>query len=206
MFVPAPGTALADVGGMTKLILLASLAASGMFAACRHEAPTPQPAPRELPGLGPKPTPVEPTPVPTQLPTTPHTQEGGETHSIAPTDAGTPLPGSEQPSPTGSVNPGPSASNATGAGPTALLETPDTTRRQLHSDDDLILSPSDRAERMPAPSTGAAQPMPSEPGSGEEEPSSIKPDAGILYDAGAPLPPVPDAPPLPTPNDAGKPM
>jgi hypothetical protein len=48
--------------------------------------------------------------------------------------------------------------------------------------------------------------MPSEPGSGEEEPSSIKPDAGILYDAGAPLPPVPDAPPLPTPNDAGKPM
>jgi hypothetical protein len=60
---------------------------------------------------------------------------------------------------------------------------------------------------MPAPATGAAQPMPAEPGSGEEEPSSIKPDAGILYDAGAPLPPVPDAPPLPTPNDAGsKPM
>jgi hypothetical protein len=206
MFLPAPGTRLADVGGMKRFVLLASLTASGMFAACQHEAPTPQPAPRELPGLGPKPTPIEPTPVPTQLPTKPHTHEGGETHPIAPADAGTPLPGSEQPSPAGTVNPGPSASNTTGPGPSAILETPETTRRQLLSDDNLILSPSDRAERMPAPSTGPAQPMPAEPGSGEEEPSSIKPDAGILYDAGAPLPPVPDAPPLPGSRDGGQPM
>lgn len=188
---------------MKKFILLASLAASGMFAACQHEAPTsPQPAPRELPPMGPKPTPIEPTPVPTQLPTAPHTHEGGDTHAIVPTDAGTPQPGAEQPASSGTVTPGPSAT-----GPSALLETPDSTRRQLHSDDDLILSPSDRAERMPAPSTGAAQPMPADPGSdGSETPSSVKPDGGILYDAGAPLPPVPDAGPLPSPSDAGKPM
>ncbi len=36
-------------------------------------------------------------------------------------------------------------------------------------------------------------------------PASIKPDAGILYDAGTPLPPVPDAGPLPI-RDAGHPM
>jgi hypothetical protein len=201
MFANAPGTDLAIAAGMKKFVLLASLVASGMFAACQHDAPTPSPAPRELPGLGPKPTPVEPTPVPTPLP---HTPEGQT--PIVPVDAGTPLPGTAQPTPTGTVNPGPSASNAPSTGDTALFETPQATRRQLHSDDDLILSPSDRAQRMPAPSTGAAQPMPADPGSGEEEPSSIKPDGGILYDAGAPLPPIPDAPPLPTPNDAGKPM
>jgi len=182
---------------MKKLILLASLAASGMFAACRHEAPTPQPAPKELPGIGGKQTPVEPTtPIPTQLPTRPHAHEGGETHAVVPSDAGTPLPGSEQPTPVGAVNPGPSA----------MLEPPETTRRQLHSDNDLILTPSDRAERMPAPATGAAQPMPSEPGGGSEVPSSVKPDGGILYDGGAPLPPVPDAGPLPGSRDGGQPM
>jgi hypothetical protein len=182
---------------MKKFILLASLVASGMFAACQHEAPTPQPAPRELPGMGGKPTPVEPTtPIPTQLPTKPRVNEGGETHAVVPTDAGTPLPGTAQPTPNGTVNPGPSA----------LLESPDTTRRQLHSDDDLILTPSDHAQRMPAPATGAAQPMPSEPGNGSETPSSVKPDGGILYDAGAPLPPVPDAGPLPNVRDAGQPM
>jgi hypothetical protein len=37
-------------------------------------------------------------------------------------------------------------------------------------------------------------------------PASIKPDAGILYDAGAPLPPIPDAGPLPNVRDAGQPM
>jgi hypothetical protein len=191
---------------MKKLILLASLAASGMFAACQHEAPTPSPAPRELPGMGSKPTPIEPTPVPTQLPTKPHSHEGGEIHPVAPTDAGTPL-GTEQPSPTGTVNPGPSAANVPSSGvETALFETPDTTRRNLHSDDNVILTPSQRAQRMPAPTTGAAQPMPSEPGAGSEIPSSVKPDGGILYDGGAPLPPVPDGGPLPQVRDAGQPM
>lgn len=179
---------------MKKLILLASLAASGMFAACQHEAPTPQPAPRELPPMGPAPTPVEPSPVPTQVPTTPH-MHGDEVQPVAPGDAGTPLPGTEQPTPAGGVNPGPSA----------LLESPSDTRRQLHSDDDLILTAADRAQPMPAPTGGAAQPMPSDPGSGSSEPSSVKPDGGILYDAGAPLPPVPDAGPLPK-LDAGQPM
>jgi hypothetical protein len=38
------------------------------------------------------------------------------------------------------------------------------------------------------------------------QPASVKPDGGILYDAGAPLPPVPDAGPLPQVRDAGQPM
>ena len=38
------------------------------------------------------------------------------------------------------------------------------------------------------------------------QPASVKPDAGILYDAGAPLPPVPDAGPLPNQPDARVPM
>ncbi len=37
-------------------------------------------------------------------------------------------------------------------------------------------------------------------------PASVKPDGGILYDAGAPLPPVPDGGPLPGVRDAGQPM
>jgi hypothetical protein len=116
---------------MKKLVLLASLVASGMFAACQHEAPTPSPAPRELPGLGSKPTPIEPTPVPTQLPTKSNTHEGGEIHPVIPTDAGTPLPGTEQPAPTGTVNPGPSAANVPSSGvETALFETPSETRQR----------------------------------------------------------------------------
>jgi len=38
------------------------------------------------------------------------------------------------------------------------------------------------------------------------QPSSVKPDGGILYDAGAPLPPVPDGGRLPGVRDAGEPM
>jgi len=45
-------------------------------------------------------------------------------------------------------------------------------------------------------------------GDGDEvaQPSSVKPDGGILYDAGTPLPPVPDGGPLPGVRDAGQPM
>ena len=123
---------------MKKLILLASLAASGMFAACRHEAPPRQPAPRELPPMGPRPRRVDPAPIPLGVP---------------------------------SANPGASAMLAD--------------RQRMR-----------REDRDPAI------------GDGDEvaQPSSVKPDGGILYDAGTPLPPVPDGGPLPGVRDAGQPM
>lgn len=109
---------------------------------------------------------------------------------IPPADAGTPLPGTTMPAPTGTVNPGPSA----------MIET----RRNLASDDDLHLLPP--AQRMPV-TTVPAQPMPTGPTEpGQTEPSSVKPDGGILYDAGAPLPPVPDGGPLPGTRDASVPL
>jgi len=119
--------------GMKKLVVVACLAASGIFAACRRPTPTPkQPVPRELPPMAQRPKRVDPLPVPLGTPTT---QAAAYT-----------------------------------------LRTR-VDRDSLIGDDD---------EETPRP-------------------ASIKPDAGILYDAGTPLPPVPDAGPLPI-RDAGQPM
>ena len=118
---------------MKKVVVLASLLASGMFAACRHPAPAPaQPAPRELPPVAQRPKRVDPAPVPLGVPTTQ---------------------------------------------PAAY-----TVRARV--DRDALVGDEDETP----------------------QPTSVKPDAGILYDAGAPLPPVPDAPPLPNVRDAGQPM
>ncbi|MBV8758011.1 MAG: hypothetical protein JO257_12065 [Deltaproteobacteria bacterium] len=38
------------------------------------------------------------------------------------------------------------------------------------------------------------------------EPMSVKPDAGIQWDAGAPLPPIPDGGPIPQTRDASVPL
>ena len=138
---------------MVKVVILASLAASGLFAACRHHAPTPQqPAPRELPPMGPRPTPVEPVPVPPI-----GVPSSSEPHSAPAVtiDAGVP-------------------------GPTAMVEPP----QRMREDSDSIIGEDDETPR----------------------PASIKPDGGILYDGGAPLPPVPDAGPMPGPHDARQPM
>ncbi len=50
-----------------------------------------------------------------------------------------------------------------------------------------------------------AQPMPA-PMHVDPEPMSVKPDAGIQWDAGAPLPPIPDGGPLPQTRDASVPL
>jgi len=192
---------------MSKLFVLATFAASVLFAACEHGAP--QPGPREMPAMGAAPTQVEPgTTMPSNGdPTASEARPAPEANPdqarpgsvqtrsheaplIPPNDAGTPLPGTTQPSPTGTVNPGPSA----------MIDT----RRNLHSDDDLGLLPP--AQRMPVTNI-PAQPMPTGPGEpGPTEPSSVKPDGGILYDGGAPLPPVPDGGPLPGTHDASVPL
>ena len=60
------------------------------------------------------------------------------------------------------------------------------------------------ARQMPVTSA-PAQPMPA----GlhvDDEPMSVKPDAGILWDSATPLPPVPDGGPLPQTRDASLPM
>jgi hypothetical protein len=197
---------------MSKLSVLATFAASVLFAACEHGAP--QPGPREMQPMSSPPTQVEPgTPMPSNgdptasearpapganpaLPSSQARPGGVQTRghdgpiAIPPADAGTPLPGTALPSPTGAINPGPSA----------MLET----RRDLHSDDDLRLLPP--AQQMPVTNI-PAQPMPAGPGTpGESEPSSVKPDGGILFDGGAPLPPIPDGGPLPQTRDASIPL
>lgn len=40
----------------------------------------------------------------------------------------------------------------------------------------------------------------------DDEPMSVKPDAGIQWDGGAPLPPIPDGGPLPQTRDASVPL
>lgn len=195
---------------MNKLGVWATFAACALFAACEHG----QPAPREMPPMGARPTAVEPAPVPAGEPATTESAESGATAGtptgtearpttspmrhrgdgpipVAPTDAGTPLPNTTQPAPaTGAVNPGPSA----------ML---DNTQRNLHSDDDLHLLPP--AQRMPVTTNAPAQPMPALPNV-DTEPASVKPDAGIQWDAGAPLPPIPDGGPLPQTRDASVPL
>jgi hypothetical protein len=101
-----------------------------------------------------------------------------------------PLPSTMELSPTGTAHPGLSA----------IAET----ERKLHSDDDLHLLPP--AQRMPITDV-PAQPMPAGPDV-EPVPSSVKPDAGgtIQWDAGAPLPPIPDGGPLPQTRDASVPL
>lgn len=180
---------------MKKLIVLATFAASALIAACEHGAP--QPGPREVTSMSSQPTPVESAPAPAGTPNA--ATNGDPTSSEArpssevPTDAGVPLPG-KTPTPVGNVNPGPSAMND------KMFDT----QRNLHSDDDLHLLPP--AQRMPI-SNVPAQPMPVGPGiTSEQEPSSVKPDGGILYDGGAPLPPVPDGGPLPGTRDASVPL
>jgi hypothetical protein len=164
---------------MKKLIATAVLAASGLFAACEHGAP--QPGPREVraaPMGAAEPTPVATSPEPMRTVT-----------PVVPGDAGTPLPNTTPPTTTGAIN----------AGPSAMLET----QRNLHSDDDLHLLPP--AQRMPITNI-PAQPMPAGPMPSQPEPSSVKPDGGILFDGGAPLPPIPDGGPLPQTRDASVPL
>ena len=143
--------------------------------------------------MGSRPTQVEPAPLPSSGdPTASEARPapGANPAIPVPTDAGTPLPSTTQPTPGGTVNPGPSA----------MLDT----RRNLASDDDLHLLPP--AQRMPSTNV-PAQPLPTGPAlPGQTEPSSVKPDGGILYDAGAPLPPVPDGGPLPGTHDASVPL
>jgi hypothetical protein len=128
-----PARASQQGADMKKVVVLASLVASGMFAACRHPAPTPaKPVPREAPPLAQRPKRIDPTPVPIGVPTT-----QGDHYTVHARVDHDPLIGDDD-------------------------ETP--------------------------------------------QPSSVKPDAGILYDAGAPLPPVPDGGPLPGVRDAGQPM
>ena len=168
---------------MSKLIVLATFAASVLFAACEHGAP--QPGARAT-----APSRVEPAATPSTTGDPTASEERPAPIAVPPPDAGTPLPGTALPSPRGTANPGPSS----------MLDT----RRNLASDDDLRLLPP--AQHMPVTNI-PAQPMPSDPGTpGESEPSSVKPDGGILYDGGAPLPPVPDGGPLPGTHDARVPL
>lgn len=194
---------------MSKLKVVATLAASALFAACEHGAP--QPGPREMPPMGSPPSQVEPTaplpsngdptasearPAPGANPALPSSQarpgsvqtRGPEAPLAVPTDAGTPLPSTAQPSPAGAINPGPAA----------MIDT----RRNLHSDDDQGLLPP--AQHTPV-TTIPAEPMPAGT-PGEAEPSSVKPDGGLLFDGGVPLPPVPDGGPLPQTRDASIPL
>ena len=118
---------------MKELLVLAGLAASGMFAACRHPAPTPaKPAPREAPPLAQRPKRVDPMPIPVGVPST---QGAAYTVHVRPD------------------------------------------RDDLIGDDDET-----------------------------PHPMSVKPDGGILYDGGAPLPPIPDGGSPPQMRDAGQPM
>ena len=51
-----------------------------------------------------------------------------------------------------------------------------------------------------------SQPMPAGQHVDQAEPMSVKPDAGIQWDGGAPLPPIPDGGPIPQTRDASVPL
>lgn len=68
--------------------------------------------------------------------------------------------------------------------------------------------PAPREMPRMAPRPMHVEPMPvpvTQPDNGAE-PMSVKPDAGIQWDGGAPLPPIPDGGPLPQTRDASVPL